>query len=118
MRTPYNAAMLRILFVCGRGRMRSRTAADLYRTDPRVAVRHGGVGAASDRRVSADDLAWADLVLVMEPEHKRRLMERAGRARDLPPIRVLDVPDDYEHMDPELVDLLRTAIDVELDALG
>ena len=110
--------MLRVLFVCGRGRMRSRTAADLYRADPRVSVRHGGVGAASDRRVSADDLAWADLVLVMEHAHKQRLVERGGRARDLPPIRVLDVPDDYEHMDPELVAMLRAAIDAELDALG
>lgn len=104
--------MQHVLFVCGRGRKRSRTAADVYRSDPRVAVRHGGVGAASDRRVSADDLAWADLVLVMEPEHKQHLVARFGR--DLPPMRVLDVPDIYEPMDPELVETLQAAVEAEL----
>lgn len=101
--------MQHVLFVCGRGRRRSRTAADLYRDDPRVAVRHGGVGAASRRRVSAGDLVWADLVLVMEPEHKRHLVARFGR--DVPSIVVLDVPDIYGPMDPELVAMLRAAIE-------
>lgn len=105
--------MQHVLFVCGRGRKRSRTAADVYREDPRVAARHGGVGAASDRRVTGDDLAWADLVLVMEPEHKRRLVARFGR--DLPPIVVLDVPDIYERGDAELISTLRAAIEPLLD---
>ena len=104
--------MKRILFVCGRGRRRSRTGADLYRSDPRVAVRHGGVGAASERRVTRDDLAWADLVLVMEHAHKQRLVADFGRS--LPPIRVLDIPDDYMPHDPELVAMLRTAVETEL----
>jgi energy-coupling factor transporter ATP-binding protein EcfA2 len=49
----------------------------------------------------------ADLIVVMEPEHKRRLLSQfADLGPDLS-IHVLDIPDDYAFMDPELVDLIR-----------
>jgi predicted protein tyrosine phosphatase len=40
----------------------------------------------------------------------------SGHARricslDLPPIQSLDIPDEYEFMDPELVELIRTAVE-------
>jgi len=60
----------RILFVCGRNQWRSPTAAKIYANDQRIEVRSVGVSPQSARRVSRRDMEWADLVLVMEPEHK------------------------------------------------
>lgn len=108
---------LRILFVCGRNQWRSPTAERMYARDPRVEVRSAGMGAASRRQVSAGDIDWADLILVMEPEHKTRLKQRF-RERLLPAIHSLDIPDEYRLMDPELVELIRDRTEVYLPVSG
>ncbi len=102
---------LRVLFVCGRNQWRSPTAERIYRDDPRVEVRSAGVSSGAKRRVSAKDLAWADLVLVMERSHRSRLREQFRDKPESPPIGSLDIPDDYAFMDPELVRLLREGVE-------
>jgi predicted protein tyrosine phosphatase len=101
------ASPLRILFVCGRNQWRSPTAKRIYRKDPRVTVRLGGVASKSSRTISERDLDWADLVIVMEPRHAARI--RANfRARDsFPPMESLDIPDEYQFMDKELIEPIR-----------
>lgn len=111
--------MMSLLFICSRNQWRSPTAEAIYQNDPRVEVRSAGVSALARRKVTQKLLRWADLVLVMEPDHKRRVRERfSGIADDLR-IEVLDIPDDYEFMDPELVSLVRERtepwIECELD---
>jgi predicted protein tyrosine phosphatase len=94
----------RLLFVCGKNLRRSPTAARIYRDDPRVDVRSAGVSDKSQRRIQSADLEWADLVLVMERKHKARILAVFGPP--FPPIECLDIPDDFEWMDEELVDLI------------
>ena len=106
----------RIHFVCGRNQWRSPTASQLYVNDDRVEVRSAGVSPKSRRRVSGRDLDWADLVLVMEREHKSRILEKF-RDLDLPPIESLEIPDDYQFMDPELVSLIREGTESFLERL-
>ncbi len=103
------ASRPRILFVCSRNRWRSPTAEAIYRKDPRIEVRSAGTSEKSARRLTSRDLDWADLVLVMEPKHAKRIRQRAKRGDLLPPIHSLDIPDDYQRMDPVLVRLLRDA---------
>ncbi|ELO87449.1 low molecular weight phosphotyrosine protein phosphatase, partial [Salmonella enterica subsp. enterica serovar Enteritidis str. 6.0562-1] len=40
---------------------------------------------------------------VMEQKHKDRLMAEYRRIIENKPLHVLDIPDDYRYMDPELV---------------
>ena len=100
---------MRLLFICSRNQWRSPTAERVFRGRPDLEVRSAGVSDKARRRVSERDLAWADLVLVMEKKHKRMLDQRFGRdvARE---IEVLDIPDDYKAMDPELVELLEERV--------
>ncbi len=105
---------LRVLFVCAMNKRRSTTAERIYRDDPRVEVRSAGVRSEAPRRVSAKDLGWADVVFAMEREHKRRIAEQFPSVA-LPPVEVLDIPDDYECMDPELQRMLRAMLDPEID---
>ena len=107
----------RLLFVCGRNKRRSPTAERLYRRDPRVAVRSAGVSAQSPHQISAADLAWADLILVMESEYGT-LIRRRFRTLRLPPIVTLDIPDDYDLMAPELITALETGVEPPLRALA
>jgi predicted protein tyrosine phosphatase len=98
---------IKILFVCGRNRWRSPTAERIYRDDPRVSVRSGGVNGNSQREVSESDLDWADLVLVMERRYSSRIEDRFCDRGSFPPIESLEIPDDYPPMNPELIDLIR-----------
>jgi predicted protein tyrosine phosphatase len=53
---------------------------------------------------------WAEVIFVMEPEHKKQLL---GAFRDQAKgrrIHVLDIPDDYGFMDPELVTLITAGV--------
>ncbi len=107
------AEKLRVLFVCTMNQWRSPTAEHLYRNDPRLAVRSVGLSPTARHVLSAKDIAWADLIFVMERTHARRLAERFP---EHPPIINLDIPTDLPYMDPELQKLLRASIDSELDA--
>jgi predicted protein tyrosine phosphatase len=108
------SARLKVLFVCSRNRWRSPTAERIYRDDARLEVRSAGLTSDANRRLSEADLAWADLVFVMDREHRALLRERYSSCDALPLVIVLDVPDEYRYMDPALQEVLRAAIDPEL----
>jgi predicted protein tyrosine phosphatase len=103
-----------ILFVCGRNQWRSPTAERIYRNDPRIEVRSAGVGKNSRHVISAGDLSWADLVMVMEHEHKSRIVESFRDHPRLPRFVCLNIPDDYGLMDEELIRMLRDGVEFHL----
>jgi predicted protein tyrosine phosphatase len=97
-----------LLFVCSKNKWRSPTGETLYRHDPRVNVRSAGTSASAKKKISEQDLIWADLVLVMENKHKKIITSQYQNL-DLPSIMVLDIPDDYQYMDYELVEMLKAS---------
>ena len=103
--------MLKILFLCSRNQWRSPTAEAVYRNDPRVDVQSAGVSKSARRRVTEKLLLWADLVLVMESAHRQRLDDEFPDSACNMWIEVLDIPDDYPFMDPELVALIRERVE-------
>src|SRR5689334_17769855 len=107
---------LKVLFVCAMNKRRSVTAEHLYRNDARLQVRSAGLRSEAPRRVSEGDLAWADVVFVMEREHRSSLKKRF-EGFDLPRIEVLDIPDEYDYMDVHLQEMLRMTLDPEFAAL-
>lgn len=102
---------LKVLFVCSRNQWRSPTAEAIYRDDSSLSVRSRGTSRAAVRTIGENDLAWADLVLVMEQKHRGRLLADFPDRTKFLTIQVLDIPDDYRYMDAELVQLLRIAAD-------
>ncbi|MBI3350000.1 MAG: phosphotyrosine protein phosphatase [Burkholderiales bacterium] len=106
---------MNVLFICSRNQWRSPTAEQVFRRHPALAVRSAGTSANARRRVGAADLAWADIILVMEGKHRSRLMQDHAELLAGKPLHVLDIPDDYRFMDPELVELLQTAVPPLLD---
>jgi predicted protein tyrosine phosphatase len=46
----------------------------------------------------------------MEEKHKSRLKAEFTRLLDNKQIHVLDIPDDYKYMDPELVEMLEQSV--------
>lgn len=98
-----------ILVVCARNKKRSRTAEYIFKNDNRFAIRSVGLSVKSPRKISENDLSWASLVLVMGNNHRAKIKE-VYSFLDLPPIEVLSIPDDYEFMDAELIEILEDKI--------
>jgi predicted protein tyrosine phosphatase len=98
-----------ILVVCGRNKKRSRTAEYIFKNDNRFNIRSAGLSPKSDRKISENDLNWADLIFVMETGHRAKI-SGLYRHMDLPTIEILNIADDYEFMDEELVEMLRDRI--------
>ena len=107
---------LRVLFVCSLNQWRSPTAEAIYRNDARLEVRSAGLRTNATRILSGANVAWADVIFVMDVEQKAWIQERF-RGQILPRIHSLDIPDTLVYMDPELQRLLRLAIDPELAGL-
>ena len=115
MPNPAPNSRLRVLFVCSMNRWRSPTAEALYRNDARLEVRSAGVRLGARRTITRGDLEWADWIFVMEREHVRRICDSFPGV-SLPRVSILEIPDEFRYMDPELQQLLREAIDPELEA--
>ena len=109
------SAMLKVVFVCGRNKRRSPTAEKIFRNDPRISARSAGTSESSRRKIRETDLAWADLVLVMERKYAARIRAAYGHLDRLPPMESLEIPDDYEFMDGQLMELLREGLTAELE---
>lgn len=94
----------RILFVCTANVDRSRTAEDLYGSDPRYEVLSAGTAAFATTPVSRELLLWAERVFVMcerQDGHQTALRLRfPGVDRDVVD---LDIEDRWLRGDPELV---------------
>lgn len=101
---------LKVLFVCSRNQWRSPTAEQIWRKHPQILVRSGGTSPNARHKVSIEDIRWADVILVMEEKHKSRLSAEFTRLLTGKRIHVLDIPDEYKFMDPELVEILEQSV--------
>jgi predicted protein tyrosine phosphatase len=98
-----------ILVVCARNKKRSRTAEFLFKNDPRFSIRSAGLSPSSIRKISENDMHWANMILAMEHSHKSKI-KSMYRHLEIPIIHVLDIPDEYEFMDEDLIDQLKEKV--------
>ncbi len=101
---------MNILFICSRNKWRSRTAETIFKHSQQHHVRSAGTENEARIRVSENLVHWAALIFVMEKKHKIRLKERFGDLLADKEIVVLDIPDEYEYMDAELIEILETSV--------
>lgn len=101
--------MKKVLFVCSQNRLRSPTAEQIFSTRTDLEVASAGTNKDAETPLSGELVAWADVIFVMEKEHRNKLQRRFKkqlRAR----LVCLDIPDDYEFMDPVLVRLFESKV--------
>ena len=104
------SARLKILFICSRNRRRSLTAETIFKTEPAWDVRSAGTEDAARIKVTAGQLGWADVVVVMEKRHKERLRQKFPEEFAARRCVCFFISDDYEFMDTALVEILREKI--------
>lgn len=101
---------LRVLFICSRNQWRGPTAERVVGRWPGVEARSAGTSPKARRTVSEPDIRWSDMVVVMESKHRQRVLAAFPQLMRDRPIHVLDIPDDYAFMDPELVIWIKQAV--------
>ena len=97
---------MRVLFICSRNRLRSPTAAQVFLSWPGIEADSAGIATDADHIVETEQIDWADLIIVVEARHRRRLAALCPHAIKGKHIVCLDIPDDFTFMQPELVALL------------
>ena len=97
----------KLLFVCSRNRLRSLTAEKLFEGIPAYQARSAGTQPDARIVITEGHIGWADVIFVMEKSHLNRISLKFPEAVQGKRIVTLHIPDDYEFMQPELLDELR-----------
>ena len=106
--------MRRLLFVCSQNRLRSPTAEHVFSGWPDLEVASAGLNDDADNPVTPELVEWADIIFVMEKDHRARLSRKFKAHLKRQRVICLDIPDKYEFMDPQLVLLLKTSMSKHL----
>ena len=101
---------MNVLFLCSRNKLRSPTAEQVFSSYDGIAVASAGLSRDAESPLTSDLVEWADLIFVMEHIHRTRLQERFRKWLGEKRIVCLEIPDDYDYMDPELVRLLEARV--------
>ncbi|MDF0554316.1 hypothetical protein [Kamptonema sp. UHCC 0994] len=99
----------KILFVCSQNKLRSLTAEKMYENS-NYAVKSAGTEKGARTRVTAGMIGWADLIFVMEKRHRDRLRSKFRESLAGKKIICLHIPDNYEYMEPELIEILESKL--------
>jgi predicted protein tyrosine phosphatase len=102
--------MKRVLFVCSQNRLRSPTAEQVFASHPGIECASAGTNHDADNPVTPELVEWADIILVMESVHRAKLAAKFRPYMANKHVVCLDIPDQYEYMDPALVELLKAKV--------
>ena len=102
--------MKNVLFVCSQNRLRSPTAEQVFSKRRDNEVASAGTNHDADNPLTHELVAWADIIFVMEKAHRAKLQKKFKTSLKKARVICLDIPDDYEFMDPELVRLLEVRV--------
>ena len=108
----------KLLFICSRNRFRSLTAEKVFGDVPGYQVRSAGTQPEARVVVTEGHIGWADMIFVMEKSHLQKLRRKFGPALDGKHVVTLHIPDDYQFMQPELIDELETKVAQHLELPG
>ncbi|MFH4158177.1 low molecular weight protein tyrosine phosphatase family protein [Acinetobacter bereziniae] len=98
------------LFICSRNQWRSPTAERIFAVGYGVATRSAGTSKHAKHTISLKDIAWADMIFVMEQKHKQNIKEKFPQPLQHKKVIVLDIPDEYPYMDEALIEFLKESM--------
>ena len=105
------APIQKLLFVCSQNKLRSLTAERLFDGFSLYQVRSVGTQPGARIVVTEGHLGWADLIFCMEKSHLNRLRRKFPEAMQGKHVICLHIPDEYDFMQPELVDELQAKLE-------
>ena len=104
------AEMKHVLFVCSRNKLRSPTAENVFYDHPNAAIASAGTNHDADTPLTADLVAWANIIFVMERSHRAKLSSRFRSELKDTQVVCLDIPDKFAFMDATLIRILKAKV--------
>ena len=102
--------MRRVLFVCSQNRLRSPTAERVFSNHPDLEVMSAGLNADAENVLTLELVQWAEVIFVMEKTHKNKLQKKFKRYLNKQRVICLNIPDEYDFMEPDLVAKLKERV--------
>lgn len=107
--------VIKILFICSKNKWRSLTAEKVFEQYDGFDVKSAGTEVGARIKVNAGHIGWAEWIFVMEKKHERRLQDKFKQELTSKRIIRLDIPDEYEFMDEELIEILINRVSEYID---
>lgn len=95
------------LFICSQNKLRSPTAEQIFADWPGINTASAGTNNDAENPLSDEWVEWADTIFVMERMHRNKLRKKFRSALGDRRIVCLNIPDEYECMEPSLIALLK-----------
>lgn len=105
--------MKNVLFVCSQNKLRSPTAEQVFSGRRDIEVESAGTNHDAENPLTAELVAWADIIFVMEKAHRAKLQQKFRKTLKARVV-CLDIPDDHAFMAPALVALLEERVSKHL----
>ncbi len=105
-----NLCMKKLLFICSQNKLRSPTAEAVFSEYEGLEVESAGLNHDAEVTVSREMIESADIIFVMEKMHKNKLSKKFKPFLKGKRVICLDIPDDYDYMDTDLINLLKTRV--------
>ena len=102
--------MKKLLFVCSQNRLRSPTAEAVFSSYEGLKVDSAGLEREAEIPLCSEAIEWADIIFVMEKSHRSKLSKKFRPWLQNKRVVCLDIPDNYEYMEPALVELLKKKV--------
>ena len=96
-----------ILFVCAQNKIRSVTAEMMYSGSQLYKVRSRGIANDARVKLTEGDIGWADIIFVMEKNHKNRITKKFREKITGKRLVCLFIDDIYDPMEDSLIEELR-----------
>ena len=107
----------KVLFICSQNRLRSPTAEQVFASWSGLETCSAGLNHDAENPVTPELLSWADIIFVMERAHRSRLSAKFKPHLGKKRVICLEIPDEFEFMDPDLVRLLKAKVPRYLPSL-
>jgi Predicted protein tyrosine phosphatase len=101
---------MNLLFVCSENRLRSPTGEEVFSKYENINAIGCGTNSDAETTVSGDLIEWANIVFVMEKSHRNKVSNKFKDLLKDKKLVCLDIPDNYDRMDPVLIRLLENKV--------
>jgi predicted protein tyrosine phosphatase len=100
----------KLLFICSQNKLRSPTAEAVFSEYEGLEVESAGLNNGAEVPVSVEAIENADIIFVMEKAHRSKLSKKFKPYLKGKRVICLDIPDNYDYLDNDLIDLLKIKV--------
>ena len=97
---------MNVLFICNQNQNRSKTAAEIFKGE----FNTKSAGLYNQKPVTGKQLSWADIVIVMEEDHRSEIAKRFPKQYMQKRILSFEIPDIFSYNDAKLVSTLKSKV--------